>query len=75
VYNFAVVSSSRFRGVLGDDLYDNHWNGFLTELSQSHQVLSGSQIQQAEQWLVDCENSSSGSVWFEMILSNNGGSF
>ena len=75
MYNFAVVSSSRFRNVLGSDLYDNHWNGFLTELSQSHQVLSGSQIQQSEQWLIDCENSSSGSEWFEVILSNSGGSF
>ena len=75
MYNFAVVSSSRFRGVLGNDLYDNHWNGFLTELSQSHQVLSGSQIQQAEQWLINCENSPSGSDWFETILNNAGGSF
>ena len=75
MYNFAVVSSSRFRSILGSDLYDNHWDGFLTVLSGSNEILSGSQIQQAERWLIDCENSPSGSQWFENILGNAGGSF
>ena len=75
MYNFAVASSSRFRNVLGSDLYDNHWNDFLTLLSGSNQILSGSQMQRAEQYLIDYENSSSGSKWFEEILGSSGGSF
>ena len=71
MYNFSVVSSSRFRNVIGDDLYNNHWNDYLTFLSGSAPTLSGSQIQTAEQWLVDCENSTSGSDWFQ-VMSTNG---
>ena len=70
MYNFSVVSSSRFRNVIGDDLYNNHWNDYLTFLSGSAPTLSNSQIQTTEQWLVDCENSTSGSDWFQQLQTN-----
>ena len=72
-YDFFQISSSRFRIVIGEDNYNNNWNTFMTSLSSS-QVnidLNSSKIQQMEQWLINCENSSTGSYWFEVLHGNN----
>ena len=72
-YDFFQISSSRFRNVIGEDNYNNHWNTFLTSISSSqfNINLTNSQIQETEQWLINCENSTSGSQWFEEIYGNN----
>jgi len=72
-YDFFQISSSRFRNVIGEDNYNNHWNDFLTSISSSqfNINLTNSQIQETEQWLNNCENSTSGSQWFEEIYGNN----
>ena len=66
--NFFQVSASRFRNILGDELYDNHWNDFVSSSYNHNRVLSGSQIQDFENWIVGCENSTTGSAWFELLL-------
>ena len=73
---FFQVSASRFRNILGDELYDNHWNDFVSSSYNHNPVLSGSQIQDLENWLVECENSTTGSAWFELLLTEQfNGSF
>ena len=67
-YNFFNNSGSRWRNVIGDSLYNEHWNDFLAGWSGSGEILSGSELQNAENWLTDCENSSTGSEWFEMLI-------
>ena len=71
--DFIQISSSRFRNVIGEDNYNNHWNDFLTSISSSqfNINLTNSQIQETEQWLINCENSTSGSQWFEVMYGNN----
>ena len=32
-YEFFQASGSRFRVVLGSDLYDEHWNNFLNHIN------------------------------------------
>ena len=66
---FFQVSASRFRNILGDELYDNHWNDFVSSSYNHNPVLSGSQIQDFENWIVDCENSTTGSYWFVHLLT------
>ena len=75
MYNFCNISSSRFREILGDDLYNNHWNDYLSFISGSTIVLNDSQITDVEQHLIKLENSTSGSQWFNDLLSMNNGSF
>ena len=45
----------------------------MTSLSSSqfNIDLTNSQIQETEQWLINCENSTSGSQWFEVMYGNN----
>ena len=74
-YNFFKNNESRWRAVIGDSLYDDNWNDFLTYVSGSENILSNSELQKFENWLTACENSSTGSLWFEVMLAENGGSF
>ena len=65
----------------GEDFYDNHWDDFVTAVSSSTKlnstnVLTDSERQKLQEWLDDNKNSSSGSLWFEMLLdSEHTGSF
>ena len=74
-YNFFRNSGSRWANVITGSLYNDNWNDFLTHVSSSGEILSGSRLQKFESWLTDCENSSTGSHWFEIILVEKGGSF
>ena len=58
-YDFFQISSSRLRNVIGEDNYNNNWNTFMTSISSSqfNIDLTNSQIQETEQWLINCENS------------------
>lgn len=73
--DFIQISSSRFRNVITGSLYDDNWNDFLIFLSGSENTLSNSELQKFENWLTTCENSPTGSLWFEVMLGENGGSF
>ena len=75
-YTIFTNSGSRWRAVIGDSLYDEHWDDFTTWISAS-EATYGSQhtIQTYETFLTNCENSSTGSLWFELMLSDNNGSF
>ena len=65
----------------GEDFYDNHWDDFVAAVSASTKlnstnVLTDSERQKLQEWLDDNKNSSSGSLWFEMLLdSEHTGSF
>jgi|14BtaG_2_1085337.scaffolds.fasta_scaffold106928_2 hypothetical protein len=74
-YNFFNNNSARWNNIITGSLYDNNWNDFLTYVSGSGDILSNSERQKFENWLTKCENSSTGSRWFEIMLSENDGSF
>jgi len=74
-YNFFKNNESRWANVITGSLYDDNWNDFLTYTSGSENILSNSELQKFENWLTTCENSSTGSHWFEIMLVENGGSF
>ena len=65
----------------GENFYDRHWNDFVTAVSSSTKlnstnVLTDSERQKLQEWLDNNKNSSSGSLWFEMLLdSEHTGSF
>tara|TARA_Y100001963_G_scaffold127135_1_gene180289 strand:+ start:334 stop:597 length:264 start_codon:yes stop_codon:yes gene_type:complete len=79
-----INSGSLYReylGDFGDDFYDKHWNDFVTAVSSSTKLnstntLTDSERQKCQEWLDNNKNSSSGSLWFEMLLdSEHTGSF
>ena len=74
-YNFFKNNQSRWANVITGSLYDDNWNDFLTYVSGSGDILSNSELQKFENWLTACENSSTGSRWFEIMLASKGGSF
>ena len=75
-YTVFLNSGSRWKSVIGDSLYNEHWDDFTIWLSASESTYgSYDTIQTYETFLTNCENSSTGSLWFELMLSDNGGSF
>ena len=74
-YNFFNNNSARWNGVITGSLYNDNWNDFLSYVSSSEETLSDSELQTYENRLTECENSSTGSLWFEVMLAENGGSF
>ncbi len=74
-YNFFKNNESKWTNIITGSLYDNNWNDFLSFVSGSGDILSNSERQKFENWLTTCENSSTGSLWFEVMLAENGGSF
>ena len=74
-YEFFQASGSRFRVVLGSDLYDEHWNNFLNHISSSEDIPSESNSK-LESWLVECEtNNIWDGHWFYEYITANSGSF
>ena len=82
--DYLINSGSLHREYLedfGDDFYDKHWNDFVTAVSSSTKLnstntLTDSERQKLQEWLDNNKNSSSGSLWFEMLLdSEHTGSF
>tara|TARA_B100001778_G_C18064947_1_gene395929 strand:+ start:113 stop:346 length:234 start_codon:yes stop_codon:yes gene_type:complete len=74
-YNFFNNNNVRWGNVITGSLYSDNWNDFLSYISSSGETLSESELQVYQNWLTDCENSSTGSLWFEVMLAENGGSF
>ena len=82
--DYVINSGSLYREYLedfGDNFYDRHWNDFVTAVSSSTKLnstntLTDSERQKCQEWLDNNKNSSSGSLWFEMLLdSEHTGSF